>query len=78
MDWYINLLESSEKFTTLDANLGCRQIEMDGEDMDKTDSAKYNGINCYVMTPLGLRNMEMTFQAHDTSDCKMAIRPGIH
>ena len=62
MDECIDSLGDANVFTTLDANCGYWQIEIDEDDRDKTAFTSHWGLFRFKRMPFGLKNAPGTFQ----------------
>lgn len=61
MDECIDSLVRAKLFSTLHANSGYRQIEMDKNDVEKTAFVSCNGLYKYIRMPFGSKNAPATF-----------------
>lgn len=62
MDEYIGSFGEAIVFSTLDANLGYWQMEIDERDRDKAAFTPHHGLYRFTRMPLVLNNAVATFQ----------------
>lgn len=62
IDEYIDSLADSQMFSTLDANFGYWQVDIEEADRDKTSITSHHGLYRFLRMPFGLKNFPGTFQ----------------
>lgn len=62
MDEFIDPLGDATIFSTLDANCGCSQVEINQRDSEQTTLTSHHGLYRFIRMPFGLKHALGTFQ----------------